>query len=104
MEQIKHITLRYTDTITNIDIPDGKTATKISLRQYQKITLNGDIEAILGRPVTVIIIAPEDIDTSKIIEGIDNVLNPVKLSVTDLKFYSFEEGYAKYRQNKLRQE
>jgi len=102
MKQIKHITLRYADTITNMEITDGIIATETTLCESRKVVLNGGIEAILGRPVTVIIIAPKDIDTGKIIESIDDILNPIKLRVEDLKYYSFEEGYSKYLQNKLR--
>lgn len=89
-EQIKHITLRYADTITNMEIPDSVTATENTLHESRKVILEGGIESILSRQVTVILIAPKDIDTGKIIEGIDDILNPVKVSVSDCKFYNFE--------------
>ena len=101
-DKIEKITIKYANTVEHMDIPDHITASLNTLWSNRKIVLDGGIEAILGRSVTVIITAPKDIDTGKIMEAIDNVLNPVKLSLDDLKFCSFDEMYDKwlFRHNK----
>lgn len=94
--RINCITLKYKESITNMYIPDGVSATLNTFRKDSKITLDCGAEAILSRPISVIIVAPNSIDTTNIIAGIENILNPVKLNIEDLKFYSFDEAYANW--------
>ena len=81
------------------EIPNTCIATVRQLYQNRKGVCSG-MECIEGTGVSVILIAPKDVGIDKIINAIDDVLNPVKLSVKDLKFYSTDDMYAKWLQDR----
>jgi hypothetical protein len=83
------------------EVPTFYTATYKHLSLKRRVT-SGGLDGILGKDISVILIAPKevDVDIDKIINAIDDVLNPVKLSVKDCKFYSTEDMYAEWLQNR----
>ena len=96
-DKIKKITIEYSDHVVHMDIPDNMNAIESSLSEVRKKMSDEYGEYILSRGITVIIVAPKDIDISKIIDGIDDIVNPIKVSISDCKGgVSFDDMYRKW--------